>query len=272
MAEPFEDCTGHIWKDEPIEPECTCFKKEGPTFQVDGSEGDTLKFATQSTPGAGYKLMRAQTEGGIVNNTQDLKLCRQKAYGLLRAGIKSTCGDVLIQVRFLLLGTYPVELPQTLVDWTINYKKKYKDKEATVIFPFNDSFTFNQRSFPPNVHPDMTITISDLTVPMIYTGEPCNREGNAWFATVSDNQATNDAGFQDPNTWDPSGATYSSESVHPDGHVGIDWRFYNTLVRFGDTITYGPTLSAQYILSTGAAPESDPYGFHTVSKTVSGPW
>lgn len=273
MADPFEPCTGHIWKDEPLEPECTCFKQKGPVFQVDGSHGDVLKFATNSTTGAGHKLMKFNAANAIAHNTQDLKLCRWKALSPLRSGIKTNCGDVVLTCRFFMTGTYPAEFSNTLVDWTIQYRKKYIDKEATVTFPFEDHYSFNQRSFPPNVHPDMSIDISNLTVTMNYTNPtPCYRLPGPWSASVSDNAATNDAGFQDPTTWDPSGTTYNNNSVHPDGHIGIDWRFYNTLVRFGE-VTYGPTIAAEYLLdfTTGITP-GQPYGFNTVSKFVSGPF
>lgn len=272
MADPFEPCTGEIWEGDPLEPDCTCFKKKGPTLQVDGGNASELTFATGSTPEAGYKLMKFNADNAIAHNTEGLKICRWKALAPLRAGIKSNCGDIYIQVRFIMTGTYPVELTQTIVDWNIKYRKKYKDKESPVVFPFADTFTFNQRSFPPNVHPNMNISISDLTVQMDYEGDnPCLREATLWSATVTDDQATNDAGFQPPERWDPNGSTYNNESVHPDGHIGIDWLYYNTLVRFGE-ITYGPTIAAQFLLTVFEGSDSDPYGFTTTSKFVSGPF
>lgn len=272
MPDPFEPCTGEIWEGDPIDSDCQCFKEKAPVYQVDGDKTD-LTFATESTPGAGYRPMKYNDLDAIAHNTKNLKICRWKPLAPLRAGIKGACPDIYIQVRFLLTGTYPVELPQTIVDWTIKYRKKYNEKENPVDFPFADAFTFNQRSFPPNVHPDMTISISDLTVDMDFEDaeNPCIKNPTIWTASVTDDQATNDGGFQPPERWDPSGAIYNNTSVHPDGHTGIDWLFYNTLVRFGE-ITYGPTLAAQYILTVFEGSDSDPYGFTTVSKFVSGPW
>lgn len=267
-----DTCEGEIEEGDPLTSTCQCFKPKGLILKVDGSSGSNLRYTEEGEPEAKKTLLFYNDPEAIANNTDGLKICRWKQKGLLWAGIKSSCADIGLDFVLSIGQIYPAELPFTLVSKRIRYRAKYLDGESTITFPFSGSWTFNQYILVggvPTPQTPMTVGVSDLTVSMSYE-EPCEWSATLWSASMSDDQATNDAWSQDPNTWDPSGATFNNESVHADGRVGIGWRFYNTIARFGD-VTYGPTVFGDFQKGIYTGDDSTPYGFSVIHSEVNYP-
>jgi len=267
-----EECEGPIEEGDPLSSLCQCFNPYGLIFKPDGSSGSTLRYIREGEPEANVTPTFHDEPEAIANNTDNLKICRWKPFGLLWAGIKSNCADIGIDFVFSLGQIYPAELPFTLVSKRIRYKVKYADATGSVTFPFSGSWTFNQYILVggvPTPQTPMTITVSDLNVTISFE-DPCIYSVDLWSASLSDDQATNDAWSQDPDSWDPSGSTFNNESVHADGRVGIGWRFYNTIARFGD-VTYGPTVFGDFQKGIYTGDESTPYGFSVIHEEVNYP-
>lgn len=264
----YTECTGEIWEGDSLTTDCKCFKERAPIFKVDGTSGSVLQFASSGQ----NTLTQHESSKTIDPNPAGLKICRWKQRGLLRAGIKSNCADIGVDFVFSLGQIYPAELPFTLAAKRIRYRVKYADAVETVTFPFAGSWTYNQYILVggvPTPQTPMTITVSDLTVSLSLE-DPCIYSFDLWSASLSDDQATNDAWSQDPDSWDPSGSTFNNESVHADGRVGIGWRFYNTIARFGE-VTYGPTVFGDFQKGIYTGDENTPYGFSVIHEEVNYP-
>lgn len=267
-----ETCSGTIEEGDPLSSLCQCFAPKGLIFKPDGNSGSVLRYTHHGEPEADKTPTFYNDPKAIANNTKGLKICQWKNKGLLWAGIKSNCADITLEFTMGIGQAYPLELPFGLVGKRIRFRGKYQDGGSTITFPFAGSWTFNQYILVggiPTAQTPMTLSISDLTVTMHYE-DPCIWSATLWSASFSDDQATNDGWNQAPETWDPSGATFNNESVHADGRVGIDWRFYNTLIRAGE-VTYGPQISAQFIKAPYQGDENTAYGFTTVYETVNYP-
>lgn len=236
----------------------------------------SLKLATSSTPGRKFKPFVYNDNQAIANNTKSLKLCGRRRFRPLHGGIKSNCQDIYIKFQATIGVAYALELPQGALDWTIGYRGKFSDlmtdteeTACTVSFPFGETFVIGQRHLEGGVSvpdPPMTVTISNLTVNFTLKSD-CTRTLDSWQGTVSNSAATNDGWSLPPEFWDPSGSTWTSGQVHPDGRIGTDWRFYNTLGRFG-AVTYGPQVRVIYGLVYFGLPTNEPDGFTTISKYV----
>lgn len=264
-----EPCEGEIEEGDSLSSICQCFQPKGLIFKPDGNSGSTLRYSHEGEPEAEKTGLFYDDPHAIANNTKSLKICNWKHKGLLWAGIKSNCADITLDFVMGIGQVYPAEGGFGLVAKKIRYRAKYADAEDSITFPFSGSWTFNQYILVggvPTPQTPMTLTMSDLTVNMSFE-DPCIWTAETWSATFSDDQATNDAGFQDPTTWDPNGSTFNNTSVHADGRTGIDWRYYNTLVRFGG-ITYGPTITAEFIKAPYGGDENTPYGFTVLQDEV----
>lgn len=271
MADEDQDCTGEIWEGDPFTSDCKCFKPKGPTFQVDGSNSSSLTFASQSTPGAGYRVMKPTDDEAIANNTGDLKLCKRKPLFLIRAGIKNSCPDIRMEFRMSLGQAYPGEPLRTLIDWRIRYRAKFSDRPTTIQVPFSDTQTFQTYTLGgsgPNVVSSFTITISNLRIDLQYPeGTNCFSSFLYGEGTMSNSGATNDAWNASPTNWDPPSATFNNNSVHTNGNRGTNWSWYNTINR-ENGITYGPIVFSNFDLHPYGGNDDTPYGFSTVFKTV----
>lgn len=246
-GEPSTVCANEIAEHEVYEPGCNCIEEGTITWQVDGRETSHLEFSTD--PEIEDMLIVYDPETVIDHNEDEvLRACVWQEEAPLWLGIEGTCADIYIRTYLTVIQTYPAEFGTTLLSAHIGFRHRFTEPGTyTIKFKYSKTYTWKQYYYPGGVFtfaPDMNITVSDLTL-ILQVGPGCARTILDFYATVSDDAATNDAGFQDPLTWDSSGSTFHASDPHGLGDIGPHWTFYNTLDRFG-IITYGPTLSIGY--------------------------